>query len=436
MSRERALEIMNTIEGRGYRAYLVGGCVRDLLLGREPEDWDIASSAQPEQIMEIFGEDAVPTGVKHGTVTVKSAGEGYEVTTFRTEGRYSDGRHPDSVAFAQTVEEDLSRRDFTVNAMAMDRSGNIIDPFGGAEDLKRQVIRCVGEARVRFSEDALRILRGIRFAAVLGFSVEEDTQRAIHEQAGLLERIAAERILAEMDKLLCGGGCREVLLTYADVVGVFIPELLPCVGFDQKNRHHCYTLYEHIVQATAAVPAEPVLRWTMLLHDIGKVKTFTVDDGGQGHFYGHPGVSADMAEEICRRLRMRRQDREDIVTLIRWHDRSIPVTEKGIGSAVLELGERNFRRLLQVKRADNLAQAPEFRGILEKIDRAEELLNRMLSEKRCLQLKDLAVNGKDIMALGYSGRAVGEVLQRLLEGVISGEMENRREALLASLTEK
>lgn len=436
MSRERALEIMNTIEGRGYRAYLVGGCVRDLLLGREPEDWDIASSARPEQIMAIFGADAVPTGVKHGTVTVKSAGEGYEVTTFRTEGRYSDGRHPDSVDFAQTIEEDLSRRDFTVNAMAMDRIGKIIDPFGGAEDLKRQVIRCVGEARVRFSEDALRILRGIRFASVLGFSVEEDTQRAIHEQSALLERIAAERILAEMDKLLCGGGCREVLLMYADVVGFFIPELLPCVGFDQKNRHHCYTLYEHIVQATAAVPAEPVLRWTVLLHDIGKVKTFTVDDGGQGHFYGHPDLSADMADEICRRLRMRRQDREDIVTLIRWHDRSIPVTEKGIGSAVLELGERNFRRLLQVKRADNLAQAPEYRGILEKIDRAEELLNRMLAEKRCLQLKDLAVNGKDIMALGYSGRAVGDVLQTLLKGVISGEMENRREALLAILEGK
>lgn len=436
MSRERALEIMNTIEGRGFRAYLVGGCVRDLLLGREPEDWDIASSARPEQIMEIFGADVVPTGIKHGTVTVKSAGEGYEVTTFRTEGRYSDGRHPDSVVFAQTIEEDLSRRDFTVNAIAMDRSENIIDPFGGKEDLKRQVIRCVGEARVRFSEDALRILRGIRFAAVLGFSVEADTQRVIHEQAGLLERIAAERILAEMEKLLCGGSCREVLLAYADVVGVFIPELLPCVGFDQKNRHHCYTLYEHIVRATAAIPAEPVLRWTMLLHDIGKVKSFTVDDGGQGHFYGHPEVSADMAEEICRRLRMRRQDREDIVTLIRWHDRSIPVTEKGIGSAVLELGERNFRRLLQVKRADNLAQAPEYRGILEKIDKVEALLNRMLAEKRCLQLKDLAVNGKDITALGYSGRAVGDVLQRLLKGVISGEMENRREALLTFLAEK
>ena len=436
MSRERALDIVKTIESRGFRAYLVGGCVRDLLLGREPGDWDIASSARPEQIMAIFGRQAVPTGVKHGTVTVKAAGEGYEVTTFRTEGRYSDGRHPDSVAFAQTIEEDLERRDFTVNAMAMDSAGGIIDPFGGREDLAQGVIRCVGGARVRFSEDALRILRGIRFASVLGFSVEEDTRRAIHEQAELLRRIAAERILAEMDKLLCGGGCREVLAAYPDVLGVFIPELLPCVNFDQKNIHHCYTLYEHIVEATAAIDSDPVLRWTMLLHDIGKVKTFTVDGEGQGHFYGHPDVGADMAEEICRRLRMRRRDREDIVTLIRWHDRNIPITEKGIGSAVSELGEANFRRLLQVKRADNLAQAPAYRGILEKIDEAEALLDRMLAEKHCLRLKDLAVNGRDIMNLGYSGRAVGEKLEILLQGVISGEIENRREALLAFLAEK
>lgn len=435
MSRNGALDILKTIEGRGYRAYLVGGCVRDLLLGREPEDWDIASSARPEQIMEIFGEDAVPTGVKHGTVTVKSAGEGYEVTTFRTEGQYSDGRHPDSVAFAQSIEEDLSRRDFTVNAMAMDKNGEIIDPFGGKEDLSRGVIRCVGEAQVRFSEDALRILRGIRFASVLRFAVESNTHRAIHQQARLLQQIAAERILTEMDKLLCGGGCRDVLLAYSDVIGIFIPELLPCVGFDQKNRHHCYTLYEHIARATAEVPADPVLRWAMLLHDIGKVKTFTVDSAGQGHFYGHPDASADMAEEICRRLRMRRRDREDIVTLIRWHDRSIPVTEKGIGSAVLELGEKNFRRLLQVKRADNLAQAPEYREICGKINEAEKLLKRMLAEKHCLKLTDLAVNGRDIMALGYSGRAVGQMLQMLLAQVISGETENRREALLSALSE-
>ena len=271
MSREQAQSILKTIEGRGYRAYLVGGCVRDLLLGREPEDWDIASAARPEQIMEIFGAAAFPTGLKHGTVTVKAADGAYEITTFRTDGSYSDGRHPDAVKFAKTIDEDLARRDLTINAMALDSAGNIVDPFDGAGDLKRRVVRCVGDARERFREDALRILRAMRFASVLGFSVEEATSLAIHSQAELLERIAAERILVEMNKLLCGQRCKEVLLDYSDVLGIFIPELLPCVGFSQQNVHHCYDIYTHTAYAVDAIRPEPILRWTMLLHDIGKV---------------------------------------------------------------------------------------------------------------------------------------------------------------------
>lgn len=433
MSREQAQSILKTIEGRGYRAYLVGGCVRDLLLGREPEDWDIASAARPEQIMEIFGAAAFPTGLKHGTVTVKAADGAYEITTFRTDGSYSDGRHPDAVKFAKTIDEDLARRDLTINAMALDSAGNIVDPFDGAGDLMRRVVRCVGDARERFREDALRILRAMRFASVLGFSVEEATSLAIHSQAELLERIAAERILVEMNKLLCGQRCKEVLLDYSDVLGIFIPELLPCVGFSQQNVHHCYDIYTHTAYAVDAIRPEPILRWTMLLHDIGKVNTFTVDPRGQGHFFGHPIVSGDMAEEICVRLRMRKRDREDIVTLIRWHDKNIPLTEKGIGTAMLALGEENFRRLLEVKRADNLAQAPEYRWVAEKIDAAEKLLDEMLRREPCLQLKDLAVNGNDLLALGYSGREIGLALQRLLQKVVAGEIENRRETLLADL---
>ena len=433
MSREQAQSILKIIENRGYRAYLVGGCVRDLLLGREPEDWDIASAARPEQIMEIFGPAAVPTGLKHGTVTVKAADGAYEITTFRTDGSYSDGRHPDAVKFAQTIEEDLARRDLTINAMALDSTGAMVDPFDGAGDLKRRVIRCVGDARERFREDALRILRAMRFASVLDFSVEDATSQAIHSQAGLLERIAAERILVEMNKLLCGPGCREVLLAYPDVLGVFIPELLPCVGFEQRNVHHCYDVYTHTVYAVDAIRPESILRWTMLLHDIGKVNTFAVDPKGRGHFYGHPKLSGDMAEEICTRLRMCKKDREDIVTLIRWHDRNIPITEKDIGLAILALGEENFRRLLEVKRADNLAQAPEYRWVSEKIDAAEKLLDEMLRREPCLQLKDLSVNGNDLLALGYSGREIGLALQRLLRQVVAGEIENRREALLAAL---
>ena len=408
MGREQATRIIEILEKAGFPAYFVGGCVRDTLLGREPEDWDIASAARPEQVMALFGADALPTGCKHGTVTVKCGGEAFEVTTFRTDGRYSDGRHPDQVTFAGSIREDLARRDFTINAMAMEKGGRILDLYGGISDLKGETVRCVGNARIRFEEDALRILRALRFAATLGFAIEPSTADAIHREARLLERVAAERILIEMNKLLCGKGCRQILLAYPDVLGVFLPELLPCVGFDQRNIHHCYDLYTHTVLSVDSVAAEPVLRWTMLLHDIGKVNTFTEDERGQMHFYGHPKVSAAMAEDICTRLRMRKKDREDIVTLIAWHDRDIPVTEKGIGSAVRALGEENFRRLLAVKRADNRAQAPE----------------------------DLAVNGNDLLALGYEGREIGAALEWLLEGVIAGEMDNKRDALLAALAKK
>ena len=436
MGRKQAQKVIENIEASGFQAYFVGGCVRDTLLGREPGDWDIASSAHPEQIMDIFGTDAIPTGCKHGTVTVKSGGETFEVTTFRTDGQYTDGRHPDRVTFADTIEDDLARRDFTINAMAIDKDGHIIDLYNGAGDLKRGIIRCVGDAGTRFEEDALRILRALRFASTLNFTMEPATAEAIHREAGLLKKIAAERILTEMNKLLCGEGCREILLAYPDVLGVFLPELLPCVGFDQRNIHHCYDLYTHTVAAVDSVERSPVLRWTMLLHDIGKVDTFTVDVQGQGHFYGHPDRSAQMAEEICTRLRMKKRDREDIVTLIAWHDRNIPVTKKGIGSAVRALGEENFRRLLAVKRADNLAQAPEYRWVGEKIHQAEVMLDALLQEKSCLHLKDLSVKGNDLLALGYKGREVGEALEWLLEGVIAGEIVNDRASLLAALQKK
>ncbi len=436
MGREQATKIIDALEREGFRAYFVGGCVRDTLLGREPGDWDMASDARPEQVMEIFGADAVPTGCKHGTVTVRCGGESFEVTTFRTDGAYSDGRHPDQVTFAGTIEDDLARRDFTINAMAMDKDGRILDLYDGAGDLKCGIIRCVGDAEKRFQEDALRILRALRFASTLGFTIEPSTAAAIHREAGLLKKIAAERILAEMNKLLCGKGCREILLAYPDVLGVFLPELLPCVGFDQKNIHHCYDLYTHTVMAVASVEPSPILRWTMLLHDIGKVNTFTVDAERQGHFYGHPQVSADMAEDICTRLRMRKKDREDIVTLIAWHDRDIPVTEKGIGSAVRALGEENFRRLLSVKRADNRAQAPEFSWVQQKIDQAEAILETLAQKNSCLHRKDLAVKGNDLTALGYTGREIGAALEWLLESVIAGEIENDRASLLTALAKR
>lgn len=432
MGKDAALRIIEILENAGYRAYLVGGCVRDLLLGRTPDDWDVTTSARPGQILEHFGAQVLPTGLKHGTVTVRESGDSIEVTTFRIDGTYSDGRHPDRVTFAATVEEDLSRRDFTVNAMALDRSGARIDPFGGTSDLQRGVIRCVGLPQKRFEEDALRILRALRFASVLNFTIEEQTSKAIHEKAERLQQIAAERILAEMNKLLCGQGCVRILLEYADVIGKVIPELLPCVRFEQRNVHHCYDLYTHTVYAVSAVAAESVLRWTLLLHDIGKVNTFTLGEDGQGRFYGHAEQSALLAEKICRRLRMTRKDTERIVTLIRWHDRNIPRTGQEIGRAVAKLGVDCFRQLVSVKRADNLAQAEAYRWVQREIDQAERIFATLLEENACLRIKDLAINGTDLMALGYRGRSIGLLLERLLDGVITGEIENQRDCLLHS----
>ena len=338
--------ILERLEQAGFAAYAVGGCVRDTLLGRVPQDWDVATSARPEQTAALFAGRSIPTGLQHGTVTVRQEGLSVEVTTFRADGPYSDHRRPDAVYFSDSLAEDLCRRDLTVNAMAMDRRGVLTDLHGGREDLRRGLLRCVGEPDRRFDEDALRIMRTLRFASVLGFTVEERTAAALHRRAPLLGSIAAERLLSEMDRLLCGRYVLPVLLAYPDVLGVFLPELLPCVGFDQRNRHHLYDVWGHTSRAVAAVPPEPVLRWTMLLHDVGKPPCFTVDDRGVGHFYGHPKVSAELAETACRRLRMDKRTAHQVVTLVQWHDRDIPRTEKAIARAVHQLGEGTFRQLL------------------------------------------------------------------------------------------
>ena len=422
--------ILERLEQAGFAAYAVGGCVRDTLLGRVPQDWDVATSARPEQTAALFAGRSIPTGLQHGTVTVRQEGLSVEVTTFRADGPYSDHRRPDAVYFSDSLAEDLCRRDLTVNAMAMDRRGVLTDLHGGREDLRRGLLRCVGEPDRRFDEDALRIMRTLRFASVLGFTVEERTAAALHRRAPLLGSIAAERLLSEMDRLLCGRYVLPVLLAYPDVLGVFLPELLPCVGFDQRNRHHLYDVWGHTSRAVAAVPPEPVLRWTMLLHDVGKPPCFTVDDRGVGHFYGHPKVSAELAETACRRLRMDKRTAHQVVTLVQWHDRDIPRTEKAIARAVHQLGEDTFRQLLAVKRADNLAQHPDYRYRLADIDRAEEILNTLLEKQACFSLRDLAVNGRDLTALGLRGPAIGQTLNALLAQVMDGALPNQRDALL------
>ena len=425
-------DILETLEATGHRAWCVGGCVRDALLGRAPEDWDVTTAARPEETMALFGDRAVPTGLRHGTVTVRTAAGGVEVTTLRRDGAYRDHRRPESVTFTDSLEEDLRRRDFTVNALAVDLRGTLQDPLGGRADLAAGVLRCVGDPDRRFDEDALRILRGARFAAQLGFAIHPDTAAAIHRNRALLGDIAPERIWTELKKLVTGAHAAEVLRAYPDVIGVFWPEVLPMVGFDQRNRHHCHDVWEHTLHALAAVPPEADLRLTVLLHDIGKPNCFTVDEKGQGHFYGHPAESARLAGEMLRRLRADNATTETVVRLVTWHDKNIPRTRSGVARALGKLGERDLRRLLDVKRADNLAQAPEYRSVQGGIDKAEAILDQLLAEDTCVSLRQLAVNGRDLLALGLSGPAVGRILRTLLDAVLDETLPNQRAALLAA----
>lgn len=428
--------ILKVLRSAGREAWCVGGCVRDLLLGRTPQDWDVATSALPEEVQTLFAPRTVPTGLRHGTVTVLTEGGGVEVTTYRLDGPYQDCRHPEEVTFTRSLTEDLQRRDFTINAMAMDGEGNLSDPFGGREDLQLELLRCVGDPDRRLTEDALRILRCLRFSAQLSFAIDTDTEAALRRHKDLLRQIAMERVREELTKLLLGPAADQVLLEYADVVGVVLPEILPAVGFDQRNRHHCFDVWEHSVRAVAAAKKDPIVRWTLLLHDLGKPETFTVDEAGVGHFYDHGRRSETIAREICERLRMDRDSREAICRLVRLHDAPITMTEKGIRRMLRKLGEEDFRRLLQVKRGDNLAQHPAYLDRQKWIDQVEEMLEVVLREDQCFSLRQLAVKGNDLLALGLHGKAVGDMLDLLLDQVVEGKVSNHRELLLELAAEE
>ena len=430
----RAVAAAEQLNRCGYEAYLVGGCVRDFLRDVAPHDYDITTSARPEAIQKVFAHrPTVETGLKHGTVTVLLAGLPLEITTYRIDGDYADGRHPDKVEFSTSLTEDLARRDFTVNAMAWNPTEGLKDPFGGREDLENKLLRCVGDPQRRFTEDGLRILRGLRFAAVLGFSLEEATAQALTELAPRLKAVSAERIYEEFQKLICGKDAFSVLQRFPTVVGEFIPELLPCVGFDQHNFHHVYDVYTHLLHTLQNAPPDPAMRWAALLHDIGKPQTFSLDEKGVGHFYGHAQRSAELADEILKRLRADNNTRRQVNTLIRHHDFPIEADERILRRRLNKLGEEGLSRLIALMRADNLALAPEFRDRQTHYDALEEILHRILAEKQCFSLKDLAVDGRDLIALGYEGRQIGAALNTLLEQVLDGHCENEKEALLRTL---
>lgn len=427
---QEVYDVLHTLSDAGYEGYLVGGCVRDMLLGKAPHDWDITTSALPQETMALFAHFAIPTGLKHGTVTVRSGAISCEVTTYRADGAYSDHRRPDEVQFTRSLREDLARRDFTVNAMAMDAAGTVHDYFGGQEDLEKGLLRCVGEAKRRFSEDALRILRALRFSATLGFPIEEETRAALMELKDDLSYVAAERIREEVTKLLQGRDVERVLNDFPHVLGVVIPEILPAVGFDQKNKHHYLDVWQHTTRAVAVSQNAPIIRWTMLLHDLGKPPVFSMDEEGVGHFYGHAHVSEDIAREVCRRLRFDHHSAHRIVTLVAQHDRDVALTEKAMTRLLRQIGVENAYALCNVKRADNLAQHRDYHGRQAVLSEAEALITRIVESEKCFSLHHLAVNGNDMLSLGLRGREIGQALELLLSAVMDGDLPNEKAALM------
>lgn len=416
----------------GFSAYVVGGCVRDSILGRRPDDWDIATAAHTEQTRQLFADCAIyATGESHGTLTVVMQGMPLEITVFRVEGIYSDGRRPDAVQFSGSLREDLARRDFTINAMAYHPVEGILDPFGGRDDLQNQVIRCVGEPSERFSEDALRILRALRFASVLGFSLHPDTAAAIHACRHRLSCVSAERVTSELRKLLCGKAVLPILLEFNDVFSFLIPELAPCIRHDQHTRYHLYDVYEHTAHSVVAIRPDPVLRMTMLLHDIGKPNRFFRDKTGTGHFKGHPAEGARLAAAVVKRMKLSNADSERILTLIRYHDAGIRPAQ--VQFWLSALGSAAFFELLEVKRADNAAQNLSISDRTAEYDVLEQAARELLAQNSCLKISDLAVNGSDLLEIGTEGPAIGRILRELLYQVVTGRCPNERQALLSLL---
>jgi tRNA nucleotidyltransferase (CCA-adding enzyme) len=428
--------VLDRLRGAGFPAWAVGGCVRDSLLGAEPADWDVCTAALPEQTAALF-ERVARTGEKHGTVTAL-LDRPIEITTLRTEGAYLDRRRPSGVSFTGDIRADLARRDFTINAMAWSPEDGLVDPFGGRDDLAAGVLRCVGDPKERFSEDALRILRALRFISRLGFEAEPETDRAIRECAPYLKEISVERVYSELLGVLRGKHVDAALLGYPEVVTAAVPELAPTVGFAQHSPHHIYDVWEHTVRAVAAAPEdEAAVRLTLLLHDMGKPSKYRMDETGRGRFRGHGAAGAEMAEACLRRLKTDRETREEVTTLVKIHDEPLPDTEAGMRRLLAKLGERQVRMLIEVKRADGSARAPaSAESRLQRLSEGEALLERVLAQKPPLTAAELRIGGAELMELGVpSGPEMGRILEALLGETLDGTLKNERGPLLARARE-
>lgn len=432
---EKVKYIIDTLMEAGYEAYAVGGCIRDSILGRKPGDWDITTSANPMQVKELFSK-TIDTGIQHGTVTVMIRGEGFEVTTYRIDGEYEDGRHPKEVVFTANLLEDLKRRDFTINAMAYNEKDGLVDAFSGIEDLKRKVIRCVGNPKERFEEDALRMMRAVRFAAQLGFSIEKETRSAISELAKNLEKVSAERIQVELIKLLVSKHPEEFVTFYeTGLTKVFLPEFDAMMDTPQNNMHHCYNVGQHTLEAVKNSPQDKIIRLTMLLHDVAKPVCKSIDEQGIYHFYGHPAKGAEIAKEILKRLKFDNDTIRKVTALIKWHDDMPPLEPKAIRRAILRTGLEQYPALFAVKRADTMGKNQYKRAEkLAYIEGYQKLYEEILEKQQCLTLKDLAVTGKDLIDAGMKpGKEIGEVLERMLGHVLEYPEDNEKEILMKQI---
>jgi tRNA nucleotidyltransferase (CCA-adding enzyme) len=429
-----ANELIHTLQKNGHSAYVVGGCVRDSVLGRIPHDWDICTSATPSEMLEIFKDRRIiETGLQHGTVTVVVNNEPYEITTFRIDGNYSDNRRPDNVTFTDSLREDLKRRDFTINAMAYNDEEGLIDPFHGMEDINHRKIDCVGSAKDRFSEDTLRILRAIRFAAQLDFVISPDTDWEIHRQYKSLENISIERINSEFCKIASSDTFCIQLLLYNDVFSLFIPELKNMIDFPQNNPYHEYDVFDHTIHALERCDSKDLtVRLAVLFHDFGKTHCYQDGEDGIRHFKGHGKVSAEMTDWIMKCLKFDNKMRNNVVELVYYHDATFEVGKKYIKRWLNKIGVKQFKRLLEVRKADIKGQKAEYeKERIEKINNIEKILEEVLQEQECFSLKNLAVNGNDLIEMGYkSGKELGKTLNLLLQMVIDGDCPNDKEKLL------
>lgn len=430
--------ILDRLEAAGFAAYAVGGAIRDLIRGIQPHDFDLTTSAKPEEVMKVFADETViPTGIQHGTVTLVIDHVPYEITTFRGEGDYTDHRRPDAVEFIDSIEADLARRDFTAGAIAYSPSRGLCDPFGGVGDVRKGILRAVGDPLTRFQEDGLRVLRAIRFASACGFTIEENTARAIHEGKHLIRPIAVERQYVELTKALCGEAVEETFAEFADVIAEIIPKIAKLFDFPQNTPYHDRDVWKHTLAALGAVPADPILRWTMLLHDIAKPDCHYIDAKGVSHFKTHPEKGAPVAGAILARLRAERVTREEVTALIALHDIDLPDTHGGVHRLLIKLGKEQTLRLLAVKEADLAGKSPygKTHGRDVILPWVKETVNSLLAESAPLSVRELAIRGSDLISLGYRGREVGDTLAWLLDAVAEG-VPNQKSDLLDELQKR